>query len=327
MSTHPDVGAIDVSEADCCASQDCIDAPAKLSLACDQPNALGLLVAGQAMRVSANLLDQPGGPSSSCAIEGGRSQVAFRFQVDAPSRLDFEIVHAAELDLVMELREHRCDEAAGALFCTDAEDQVYFAEAGKDYFLIVESRDGQSPGPFELRVSARGALCAPAGQWSCEATSRVQCFGGQEQRSFQCATSCTGDSCAGDSCENAIEVTSSTSFSGQSAAYTSAFDFSDKPGCTSSGISGLTTLGQDLVFFLPGLLAGQKLFVDALTNDTNDNLIAVLDTCSAQAGCVAAASIGNQLRWQVERGGDYYVIIDKTTSTARDFHYRIEIDP
>lgn len=89
----------------------------------------------------------------------------------------------------------------------------------------------------------------------------------------------------------------------------------------------MRTVGQDIVFLLPNLRAGQQVFVDAATGDTNDNLIAILDTCGVQAGCLAASSSGNQLSWEVEDSGDYYVVIDKTTATARDFQYRIEINP
>ncbi len=294
---------------------------------CETAFDFGVLVAGQIATAEAEVGKQGSWLKTRCSVDGTGSEVVFHLKVSTPMRLNFEIVDTGGFDAVMALRAGDCSSDGAAHFCTDSESQDFVAEAGNDYFLVVEARSGGEISPFTLKVEASSAVCAPAGEWRCEGTARVQCFGGIEERVFECAGSCEAGLCRGDSCDNALIVAESTTFIGKTAGYSNRFDFSEQLSCSSSGATGMRTVGQDIVFFLPNLRAGQTVFVDAATGDTNDNLIAVLDRCSTEAGCVAASSSGNQLRWKVESSGDYYVIIDKTTATARDFQYRIEINP
>ncbi len=323
-----EVGEVRDGEGDCDAEQACGEDVEEPVSSCRRAVDLGLLVAGQAVWSEVEVRDDEGSwLETGCAADGSGAEAVFRLQVGEPMRLSFEVVEAEGFDGVMELRAGACGQAGEVQFCSDGESQVFVAEAGVEYFLVVESRSGGEVGTLGLRVQAERAVCAPAGAWRCEEASRVQCFGGVEERIFACAGGCEEGMCLGDRCENALEVKASATFVGQTAGYSNAFDFSEQPSCSSSGAVGMRTAGQDVVFALPDLRAGQTVFVDALTRDVNDNVIAVLNSCNVQAGCVAASSSGDQLVWEVVEDGDYYVVIDKTTATARDFQYRIEINP
>lgn len=304
----------------------CGDAVEAELSSCETAHDLGVLVAGQIATVTAEVGKQ-GWEKTGCSVDGTGGEVVFHLRVAAPMRLKFEVVDTKNSDAVMELRKGDCNSLRAVQFCTDSELQDFVAEAGIDYFLVVEARGVGQLSSFTLNVEAESAVCAPAGEWRCEGTARVQCFGGIEERIFKCAGGCEAAECQGDRCENALVITETSTFVGETAGYSNRFDFSHQPSCSTSGTTGMRSLGQDVVFFLPGLRVGQTVFVDAATGDTNDNLIAVLDSCSTERGCVAASSSGNQLRWEVESSGDYYVVIDKTTATSRDFQYRIEINP
>ena len=310
------------------------EAQAAQGYGCADPFNLGLLKGEKVDVLEASPQGQPNLLNTSCSVDNHSAQAIFSFQVDEPMKIDSRIVGSSHI-LVQELRVGLCTSPGAVSWCTINE-KHWTALPGEEYFLIVEARQGD-PGAdsvvgesglindFQLEIATRPYTCYPAGERSCEGGEVQLCAGGDELRSIGCSTGCNGGECLGDSCQNPIEVQGSLSLEAELSSFQHTMDFQDSPSCTSSGATGggTRTLGQDLVFRLPGLTGGQTVEVEA---PSSAFVLAVMDSCNASAPtCLVGDDTTGSLSWEVERSGDYYVVANRFTSSTSPGEFRIEV--
>lgn len=290
---------------------------------CEAPRDLGVLAVGTPLQVDGNSDGQPVLLKTGCAAQDHSSQSVFKFQVAENAAVDIKFLETT-LPVVMEVREDGCVDGSTALLC-GMQSETFQAKAGIDYYLVVEARHDYSTGDFSVELSPKAAqVCSPAGSWSCDGTQRVQCFAGTEERVFECGSSCGDGVCAGDVCDNAVVVSDAVTVAGDTRAFENQFDLKDQPTCSTDRVTGPMTPGQDMVFSLPGLKAGQTISVDT-TQQPGRTVIGVTRNCGISAGCVAADDQTGKLVWPVDVAGDYFVIIDRSSNANVPFAYQIEI--
>lgn len=319
-------------DTECADDEVCFEGQCELAtdagFSCFEPNDLGELSADAEEIISAAAATgQANVLSTECGSDHEDSpQAVFSFSVAEPMQIDLSI-DEAEDPVVVEMRTGDCRDQEAATSCDNDLEQTHYAEPGQTYFLIVEPVLDWNLGEFSIGLNTSALLCAPPGQWSCDGDNRVQCFAGVEERTYACGGGCTDGVCHGASCENPIEVTEAITVDGELGAYDSSgrFDFADSPACSTQGATGPTTEGQDLVFSLPGLVAGQQVIVDTSESDTS-NVIGILQDCSEEmTECIAGNDTDDFLEWTVEADGDYFVVIDQFTTDSGPFSYSIEI--
>jgi hypothetical protein len=83
-------------------------------------------------------------------------------------------------------------------------------------------------------------------------------------------------------------------------------------------------LGQDIILSLPGLSAGQIVTVDA-SMDSQDDVIAVLETCDDSPVCIRFVDLGDKLTWNVEAAGDYFIVVDRPRAESGMFSFSVDI--
>jgi hypothetical protein len=288
---------------------------------------------------------------SACGFTSANEKV-FKFTLSGPARLDLALMPDSDINWVMDLRAGDCD-GTSSLYCARNTRTTLIANDDKTYFLVVEPLESASEGSFKLSITPSALVCLPVGDRSCAGDDLKQCIqGGEQEETLRCAAPCTEGACGGDLCENAIVVTSFPfDLEGPADPYQSSFNFAgpntcvnpdttyippdpndpdanmmpDPPGTMTGSIA---TPGQDVVFKLPGLVAGQKLTVDASTalGDASDNAIFVLNTCDPMS-CLVALDIGDVLSgWEVPTSGDYTVVVDRRTSSNQDIKIRLTLE-
>jgi hypothetical protein len=312
-----------------CVEGTCLDA-ADPGYSCAEPYDLGVLSGDGIQTFNANPVLQPNLMRTSCAAEDMSPEAVFRFQVAQPATLTFDVDRAFEEIpipiLAKELREDSCVNPDAALWCS-INPTIFNAQPGVDYFLIVEANEGVDINEFVLVIEIEELVCVPIGARTCEDGVITHCFGGIEERFYECADTCAadGESCQGDVCSNAIEVRASGTYSGDFAAYQNSFDFSESPSCTTEGTTGVTSPGRDVAFLLPDLLQGDTISVDK--GDLGLAVLAIMSSCAESgAFCVAADTTAGSLSWQVPDDGDYFVVIAPRTSVSGSFTFSIGIE-
>jgi hypothetical protein len=286
-----------------------------------------------------------------CGFNSGAEKI-FKFTLSAPARLDLALTPSSAINWVMDMRAGDCAQTT-SLFCARNPNTTFVADDDKTYFLVVEPLDSAAEGAFQIRVTPTPLVCLPVGERTCVGEDLKQCIqGGAAEETLDCAAPCSMNACGGDLCENAIVVNSFPfEFTGPSAPYSSSFNFSAPnscvfadtayippdpndpdanmmPGEPGAPISSMSTPGQDVVFRLPGLMAGQKLTVDASTNlgDSSDNAIFVMNSCDPMS-CLVALDIGDVLSgWTVPANGDYIVVVDRRAASNQDIKIRLSLE-
>ena len=308
-----------------CVRGACVDET--LLVACEVPEELGEVDLATMYMGSGDTAGFVDGIKAHCGSENPLSgaENAISFTVPALAVASFKLTSSAPFDWLIEVREEACiDLDTNAVECSDVEDFDFPVEPGQDYWILVEPSIGIDVGAFDWTLSFQGLICVP-GERTCEdATTVLECRGGDEEVLLGCGTACDAGVCHGDSCADPVEVTAGMSFSGDSRGFTSSLDFGSQTTC-STGAEGIQTPGQEMVLSLPNLTSGQTVTVDASMNDTNDNAIFVLETCAQDTPCLAANDIGDVLTWTVPADGAYFIVIDKLSSSPREFNYTIDI--
>ncbi len=294
---------------------------------CSTVNFLGVLsVDGGKYSLSGNNAGLSSDIATKCAANGADSaELVYGFEVAQSAFIDVRILTPSTgIDWVHEIRTGSCT-ADARLYCSDPEESRFLARKGVRYFVVFEPNRADGVGVVDAEFEFTPVVCDQIGSEQCIDKAMVVCEGGLAETPYDCATSCDQDRCAGDMCTNAIVVqgAGSHSFSGHLRAFANNFEAFERPTCNMSG--GLKTPGAEVIFSLPGLVAGQSVKIDA-SLDTVDNAIFVLPSCAADAACLQATELTDTLDWVVPSDGDYTVIIDSIAESSKSFEYVIVID-
>lgn len=300
----------------------------ELKVACEEYQDLGEVDLRQMVTATGDTDGFADAIETGCGSTDGFSgaENAFRFTVPAPARVSFDLQSTAAIDWAIEVRGDDCGSSAAQVACSDVEQFDFLAEPGIEYFILVEPATGIDRGAFQIAMSFEELVCSPPASRSCDGDDLIVCQAGTSKARYGCGTGCSTDRCDGDTCDNVFEVTASASFTGDTQGFVNALDFASQPSCSSGGQQGIATPGPEIVLSLPGLTAGQTVTIDASMSDNNDNGIFVLDSCDDTSGCLASNDIEDILVWDVEVAGDYFVVIDKLTSSNKSFSYTVDID-
>ncbi|TXD38058.1 hypothetical protein FRC98_03935 [Lujinxingia vulgaris] len=308
-----------------CVEGECVPEPEE-GFSCAAPFEVGALEIGATAEFSANPDGQPNTLKTRCSLPDHDTspEAVYAFEVDEPARVIANLTGSGT-GLVMELREDACSDAEAEGWCSEGVNtRTFFAYPGTQYYLIVEARRDFSVGDFTLELTTEELVCDSPGSYSCDGDNRVLCFNGEEERSFACGTGCEDGSCLGDTCDNALEVTASATFTGEFLAFTGEINLEDSPSCSTGGDVGPITSGQELIFSLPGLSAGQVVTVDA-SADEAPAVIGIMSACEATPTCVAATDTAETLEFTVPADGDYFAIVDSLTPRQGDYSVSIDI--
>ncbi len=309
-----------------CVRGSCINKSFKI--ACFEAQDLGVLDITQTKTASGDTKGFADSLSFECSqTENGFSgpENAIQFQLSADANVKIDLSSTSPIDWAMDLRTN-CHDPSTSVLCQDPETLSFPGKAGETYTIVVEPRSGIDEGTFNLDFEFTASLCSPAGSYSCDGDNLTRCVaGGAAVQNLACPAGCSDAACIGNTCSEPIVVTASTTFSGDSAAYTNVLDFGAQPTCSPDAVSGISSPGSEVILSLPNLTAGQKVVVDTSMNDENDNAIFVLETCSDQDSCLAGVDLGEKLDWDVPSNGDYFIVIDKITNNPKTFNYIVDI--
>lgn len=285
--------------------------------------------------IDLGLIEANGGASATGDTSGGTSQldtscggtdvreVVYQFSVDGPARVNVEVQSQDTDQWTLGLYRDTCDNPQ-RVKCEDSRADVFIAEPGVTYFLVVEPSDVQDAA-FSLSMSMTELACSPMGSTMCDGDSVVRCESGFTEVTYSCAYACESDACGADICANAITVDTAGShnFTGSYNGYGNNFNFQNRDDCTSASV-GVNTPGQDVVFFVPGLNQGQTLTVDASADEFQEGIFIFEGTCSQQAPCAAGnLVVDGTLEWTADADGDYYVVVDLLEQQTGDFDITI----
>lgn len=306
-----------------CVRGDCVDANAKL--ACDEVQALGTIDTSAPYTITGDTTGFVDTLSTTCGMAGdfNGAENAFSFQLDKDAIVTLDLTTTAAVNWLMEVRKSGCLDGSDIAICNTSENITFPAQAGQTYTLIVEPQVGFDKGAFSIEMSFVEAVCSPPGSRVCVDGDLEECRAGTSIATLECSDGCMDSACLGDRCETAIEVTASTSFSGEIIALHSNFNLADSATCGTNG-TGIESTGQDMVLKLTGLTEGQIVTVDA-SMDTMDDVIAVVKDCTAALACERAVDLGDKLTWTVPTAGDWYVIVDKRLPASGTYSFTVDI--
>lgn len=311
-----------------CVEGECVDDDAAQGVDCDDAYQLGSLNPDDITSVILDPSNYPNSLDTGCSIDNDSPQAVFSFRVDEAMGVTARMAHSEHL-LVKELRADACDDAEATQWCSH-NDQGWIAEPDREYFLIVEAREGWMVGEFLLELEADTLDCTPPdGKWCESETVRGECVGGHTERVLECGHGCDEElgTCLGDRCDNPIVVHDTVTVTGEHRAYQHHIDFEDSPTCSTNQTAGLSTVGAEVVFSLPGLSAGQR--VHAEIEGQSFAVIGVMEDCQDGASdfvCTTADSQDGELNWEVSEGGDYFVVINPRTASSDEFTYTVSIE-
>lgn len=333
-----DAGAPDAALDDPCDGVSCEDGQtcvagtcqtvAAEGFSCAKPRDLGALPVDAPLRVTVDPTGQPNEQNVGCAVDNQSPEAVFAFRVDQAAEVTFDLVEK-QFPLVMELRDGNCASVETAAWCVESSPpRVFYAEPGKTYYLVVEARRGWNVGSFTLQISSNALVCSPPGSYSCNGTKRALCYAGTELQESQCAAGCQAGVCDGDVCPTAILVNGSGTYRGDTQAYSSQINFINQSSCSAAATVGANTPGPEVIFSVPNVRAGQRLYVNTDHADRYEqpvHAVGVMRACGATERCVVATDIDDELEWVVTADGDYTVIVDSFSAAARPFEFRVEV--
>ncbi len=296
---------------------------------CDDAYSLGSLAPDDVTSVILDPSGQPNLLDTSCSVDDESPQAIVSFRVDEAMGITARMAHSDHL-LVKELRVDSCDDAAAVQWC-DHNDHGWIAEPDREYFLIVEAREGWMVGEFLLELTVDSLECTPPDEQWCESdTVRGECVGGHTERILECGYACDEEyrECRGDRCDNPIVVHDTVTVSSDYHAYQNHLDFKESPACSTNQTIGLETVGSDVVFSLPNLSAGQTVFAE-IENEQTFHVIGLMKDCdpaAASHSCTHADSQDGELRWEVTDDGDYFLVFNPRSDSSGEFTYTVSID-
>jgi hypothetical protein len=322
-------------DAGACEPGDCADGEVCLegtcttdtaTLKCDRAEDIGELALDTPVTVTGSLRDNTDVLTTTCGSASGNEEV-FKFTVPETVTVNFDASWLGQYDGVVAFRTNSCETPGSAMDpCFDHESRSFRAEPGNDYYMVVELSNGRAH-DFSVELEATEAGCQ-LGTVSCTNDMLSRCNTDGSTDDYDCADTCAGAGtrCRGDVCGEAVTVTASATFSGDNAAYESTYNFANITGCEVDG-TPVGTPGPEVVFFLPGLVTGQTVTVDAQSGDNNNNAIFITSNCGRadQLACLAQDYIDESLVWSVPSDGDYYVFVDKASGAGSTFQYGIDI--
>lgn len=307
----PDLDCEDIECGDdeICVDGQCIDAD-KQGVSCAAPqwyqiDGAGTHVLQADPSGSENLLN------TGCSQDDLSPQAVFGIEVDQPMQLEATVTDSELADpLAVEVRAE-CDNPTLVQDC-----QVGAASwsAGTEfpYYIIVEASSGVEIAEFELEIEAAAEVCDSPGEFRCDGDDLVQCYAdGTEERTFACPYGCEDGECIGDSCDNPFVADESMSVTVDMEPFNNTMNFQNSPQCSTGGSTGPITSGQDLVFELPGLSAGDEV---TLTAPHSSMAIGIMDSCAGAPQCIAGDDLNGELEWTVQSGGDYYGVFNFFTA-------------
>lgn len=296
-------------------------------VACEQPIELGELDPATAtLTASGDTTDFVDSTQTDCGSIGPFSgaENAFSFTVSSAAVLNLELTTEAAVNWVMEVRRDDCQNTANRVICSDPELAAFAVEPGVTYFLLVEPADGIDKGVFEVEGTFTAGTCVP-GSLTCQSETEVAyCFAGEEERIYACSGGCAGDRCAGETCAAALDITESTTLTGNVEAYANDFDFDNEPSCSLDGTDGIAGPGTDFVLRFPNLTTGETVRFDA-SGDNVDQAFYLVDSCSTAASCDGAADLGDRFQFTAERDGEHFVVVDVASGRRGDFEIEVTL--
>lgn len=288
------------------------------------------------------------GIDSSCGKSGAVEQV-FAMKFAKPTRFLANLGdNPSSVRWSFSLRQGSCEESTEIRCVPNTANFFFNAEADETYYFVVEPLNDTSKGTFTIDVRLTELVCLPIGSRTCAADNGVDGInfctgGGGREEFFACpatpggACSSAQNACGGDGCENLIElpVVAGTTYSLESAyeSYTDKFNFADAVGCVSPDNNGeanyqANTDGNDVAFRLTGMLAGQKLSVDASTElgDVGDSALFIMTGCDVST-CLYGVDLSDKIeQWEVPADGDYVVVVDRFGGNDSDIALKIDVE-
>ncbi len=301
----------------CDAGEVCVDGACLTDTSCGLAVDLGVLSNGIAVNDSGTLVaDGRDSLTTSCSGATSSRERVLKFTLAQRALVDFGADWTGQFDGVVSLRT-ACDDATSEILCQDNEFGSRLLEAG-DYFVILEMKFG-NPGTYDFTVTAEASSCT-LGESVCMQDVLLTCPNGTEPEPISCPDSCTSGACDGGSCATAITVTApGGTYTADPGAFSNTLNFGANASC-----GNIPTPGFEAVFYLPGLVAGDIVNVDALSSDNNTNAIFVTTACGATETCVTYFAVEDP-DWVVTTDGDYYIVVDKFLNSRAPFTYTINI--
>lgn len=307
---------------------------------CAQPFDVTGLSDGDVVIERADPTGQPSHLETDCGAGEDSPEAVFHVRADEPAIVDITIIdqHEDANPKAIEIRQDSCSdgETTGA-GCSDemneGDSKRLIAGEGMDYYVIVEADFHNTPGEFDIEFAVESAYCAPPatqeeGTYCGEADDELLACAVHEEQEYTCGTQCIDGECEGDHCANAIPVEGSATASGdlEMPAYDSYFDFRPFPDCSAvaGAGEGPTTDGQDVVFHLPGLVAGQD--VDIRASGVPTPRIGIMDECDEVFSDCIEGFADHEANWTVPEDGDYWVVFNQASpQTDTQFEYSVEV--
>jgi hypothetical protein len=287
---------------------------------CQAAEELGVLNAGSSIMISDTTHEATDVLSTQCS-SGGDERV-YEFEVDQDSLVSFESIWPPQFDAKVEFRLGDCADPGDDRSCFDADSSVSVS-AGAPVYLVIEQDVGRG-NDFQLELSATAESC-PAGQQVCSGGVFEKCTGGNSSQAYDCADDCASSSaCLGASCNNPLVVSASASFTGDLQAYDTSLDFDGNTSCGYDG-NNVPTPGHEIFFKLESLQANQTVTVNT---GPNRAMFFTQDCSATPIVCedvLLSEGTSSSVSWTVPDSGDYNLIIDGRTTTARPFDIGIDI--
>lgn len=288
---------------------------------------LGVIAPDGSSRVTVDMADAANRVQPSCT-PGVAKEMIFSFSTERTSRVEIRPVSAQIGDLLLQIDRGPCAETE-EVACFDSGAQNMIAEAGVEYYLLLESATGAASGELELVLDTEALECFPAASSSCADDETVlYCGSGFVERSHTCSLGCSDGACAGEYCDNQIPMDSDgfMRLEGSLDGYTSRFNMRDRAECFDSGLP-LATDGPEVLVALPGIQAGQVVRIDVSeeVGDFNDNAVFIVEDCGRTPTCVAGSD-AEKYEWIAAEDGDYTLIIDTVSTASSEFVYEIAVE-
>ena len=311
---------VECDDGQVCEEGQCI--PSEAGFSCGNPIWIDI-GEEETKHVTANVATGPNLYNTTCSSDDQSPQAVFAFTPEVETRLTAHISDAQFVPpLAKELRVGECASTANVEWCS-INQQNWIAEGGTDYYLIVEAQSGVEIGELELELKVEPLACEP-GARECRDGSVFRCAGGDEEVEHPCPDGCHDGECSGDSCANVLEITGSTTLDVDLSSFHDNVDFSsDTAGCSSSG-DGITTSGQDLVLYLPGLTGDEV--VEVVRPDSAYAVGAMTACSGGTPSCIFGHSGSDDVIWEVEEPGDYYLVINRFSSSTEQVQFEININ-
>ncbi|MGM0557407.1 MAG: hypothetical protein ACQEVA_13575 [Myxococcota bacterium] len=309
----------DCEDGEICLEGTCVTETAETK--CEAAVDLGAIDIGETKSGGGDLFAASDFTSNSCANEEDSGEVMFRFTAESDGLVTFDPTFEGAFGATVEYRGYSCQDIEGVDGVCYESPETFFATAGTEYLVVVEL-DSPRGGDFTIDLSLEEGC--QTGDRACSGDDLKFCSGDGFD-TYTCAGGCSTSACAGDSCSNPIQVTGSATFSGDVAAYVNNYNFEDSAEfCSTGDGTAIPTPGEEVIFELPNLTAGQVIGIDTQTGDDNANAIFVSNNCGEPFSCSETSLLDEDFEWTAPADGTYYIIVDKQFGGGDTFSYSID---